>query len=81
MKTVHPIFLLSLASFVAADAFNFDINDGIQKQQEAETLDADKLTYTTGGGVPSVHSISVRMAVSNRLLQCAGPVLCSANRT
>ncbi len=58
MKTVRPLLLFSLASFVAADnAFHFDINSGVQTQQESDTLGANELTYTTGGGVPSVHFI------------------------
>ena len=65
MKSVHPILLLALASLVAAD--DFDVNAGIEKQQDTETVDADKLTYTTSGGVPSVHSIPVNVAISNRL--------------
>lgn len=68
MKTVLPF--LVLASFVVADNDNageFDLNSGVQTQQETEALEANKLTYTTGGGVPSVHSVLVNMAISNRL--------------
>lgn len=70
MKSVHSILLLSLASFVAADGFNFDVNAGVQNQQDTETVDADKLTLTTSGGVPSVHSTPVNVAISNRPPQC-----------
>ena len=56
MKTIHPLLLLFLASFVAADKEpSFDINSGVQTQQETDALGADKLYYTTSGGVPSVH--------------------------
>jgi len=67
MKTIRSL-LLSLASFVAADnESSFDINSGVQTQQETDALGADKLNYTTSGGVPSVHSVLINMAISNRL--------------
>lgn len=58
MKTVRPLLLFCLASFVTADdAYHIDFNSGVQTQQESEKLDANELSYTTSGGVPSVHSI------------------------
>ena len=58
MKTVRSLILFSLASVVAADdAFHFDLNSGVQTQQKTDALSADELSYTTSGGVPSVHSI------------------------
>lgn len=74
MKTV--LLLSSLASLVAADAFHFDINAGVQEQQESDVVDAEKLYYTTSGGVPSVHSILVDITMSNRLSQCTRPLCC-----
>ena len=74
MKTVSPLLFLFLASFVAANNdSSFDINSGVQTQQDTDALGADKLSYTTGGGVPSVHSVLVDMAISNCLSQCPGP--------
>lgn len=81
MKTVLPF--LFLASFVAADndkAAEFDLNSGVRTQQETEAVVANQLTYTTGGGVPFVHSVLVNMAISNRLSQCTGCPFCSAGR-
>ena len=81
MKTIRPVlFLSSLASLVAADPFKFGINAGIQKQQESDALGADKLYYSTSGGVPSVHSTAVDDTISNHLSQCIQPLCCGASR-
>jgi len=61
MMSVRPLVLLALASFVAAEGESqFDFNTGVQTQQDTESLSADQLLYTTGGGVPSVHSTLVK---------------------
>jgi len=65
MKSVHLIFLLSLVSIVTANELDFDVNAGVQTQQDTETVDADELTYTTSGGVPFVHSVPANVAISN----------------
>jgi hypothetical protein len=80
MKTVRPLLFLCLVSFVGAEnAEPFDLNSGVKTQQETEALGADQLYYTTGGGVPSVHSVLVIMAISNRLSQCTGPLFRAAS--
>jgi hypothetical protein len=71
MKAVHSVLLLlSLAPFVAADDFPFNLDTGVDEQEKSDKLDANKLIYTTSGGVPSVHpiqSISQYLIVSRRV--------------